>query len=73
MAHIAHLVEDLGPINDDNLLQYEAAVVDEARRIAAGQSMMLATGEHLRVLLRWLDGREPERQAPAWDGVGNPF
>jgi len=37
--------------------RYETEIVAEARAIAEGRSMKLATGEHLRVLLSWLDGR----------------
>ena len=39
--------------------RYESDVVAEAREIAEGRSLKLATGEHLRVLLSWLDGRQP--------------
>jgi hypothetical protein len=53
--------------------QYEAEVVDEARRILAGESIKLPSREHLRVLLAWLDGRHTEREVPSWNGIGNPF
>lgn len=35
---------------------YEAALVAQARRIASGESSTQPNPEHLRVLLRWLDG-----------------
>lgn len=35
---------------------YEAALVAQARRIATGESSTQPNPEHLRVLLRWLDG-----------------
>ena len=49
-------------IEDDQSAQlcdrYESALVAEAREIAEGRSLKLATDEHLRVLLSWLDGHE---------------
>ncbi|TQF00209.1 MAG: hypothetical protein FKY71_04685 [Spiribacter salinus] len=55
--------EDIIGIEDDQSAQlcdrYESALVAEAREIAEGRSLKLATDEHLRVLLSWLDGRQP--------------
>lgn len=49
-------------LEDDQSAQlcdrYESELVDEARAIAEGRSLKLATNEHLRVLLAWLDGRQ---------------
>lgn len=76
MGNLACLFED----SEDAALQdsgaeYEAEMIEEARRIVAGRSMLLPSREHLRVLLVWLDGREPERkrEEPAWDAPGAPF
>lgn len=35
---------------------YERQIVEEARMIVAGTTMILASREHLRILLLWLDG-----------------
>ena len=39
--------------------RYESQIITEARAIAEGRSMKLATAEHLRVVLSWLDGGTP--------------
>lgn len=38
--------------------RYESAMVAEARAIVEGRTMKLATNEHLRVVLSWLDGAQ---------------
>jgi hypothetical protein len=35
--------------------RYESSVIDEARAIVAGKSLKLASVEHLRIALSWLD------------------
>ena len=62
---------------DEARARYESAVVEEARAIVAGHIAKLATKEHLRVVLDWLDSarfrlnrEQPEAQ---WDGDTPPF
>lgn len=35
--------------------RYESQVIEEARKIVAGKSLKLASAEHLRIALSWLD------------------
>ncbi|MBK1733643.1 hypothetical protein [Thiococcus pfennigii] len=46
--------------------RYEQRVIAEARAIAAGTSPAAPTVEHLRVVLRWLDGAQ-------WPVIGAAF
>lgn len=39
---------------------YEANLVNEARLIAEGKSEKHPNNEHLRILLKWLDGSHPD-------------
>jgi hypothetical protein len=62
---------------DEARAHYESGIVEEARAIAAGRSAKLASREHLRVLLDWLDGarfrlnrEQPEVES---DGDTPPF
>jgi len=43
------------PIIEEPVNDYESAMVEQARQIVAGNTMLLPTVEHLRVLLEWLD------------------
>lgn len=45
--------------------EYEIGVIEEARRLVAGELPGVPSLEHLRVLLTWLDGALPP--APAID------
>ena len=52
------------PLNGDHAVgllveQYERDLIEEARLIAVADEDEAATAEHLRVLLRWLDGTRP--------------
>lgn len=62
---------------DEARARYESAVVEEARAIVEGRTMKLATKEHLRVLLDWLDGARfrlnREQPEAGWDGDTPPF
>lgn len=62
---------------DEARARYESGIVEEARAIAAGRSAKLATREHLRVLLDWLDGARfrlnREQPEAEWDGDTPPF
>ena len=42
--------EAVSVVND-----YDSAMVEQARQIVAGETMLLPTVDHLRVLLEWLD------------------
>jgi hypothetical protein len=44
----------------EEIARYECAIVNQARRIATGESKHRPDKEHLRVLLSWLDGSEKE-------------
>ena len=63
--------------SDEARVLYESEMVEEARAIVEGRSMMLATREHLRVVLDWLDGARVrlnrERPRADWDGATPPF
>jgi len=70
--------EDSGQLQaEEARVGYESEIVEEARAIVAGRSGKLATKEHLRVVLEWLDGAtgRPEQEQPEadWDGVSPPF
>ena len=56
---------------------YEAAIVDEARAIVAGEHSGKPSVEHLRVLLEWLEGLRVrlnlEQPEDPWDGDTPPF
>jgi len=62
---------------DEARARYESKVVEEARAIAEGRTAKLATKEHLRVLLEWLDGARfrlnLEQPELGWDGDTPPF
>ena len=51
----------------------QAELVEEARRIAAGESLLRPARAHLQALISWLDGRKAENPAPSWNGEGDPF
>jgi len=55
--------EAIASLGDDQSARacerYETELVAEARAIAQGRSRKPPTGEHLRVLLSWLDGPSP--------------
>ena len=40
--------------------KYEMGVIEEARRLVAGELPGVPSLEHLRVLLAWLDGALPQ-------------
>lgn len=63
MQQLANITED----------RREALLIDEARRIAAGESRKQPSADHLMALLTALDGRPPEPPRQAWDGRGLPF
>lgn len=62
---------------DEARAHYESAVVEEARAIVEGRTVKLATKEHLRVVLEWLDGARfrlnREQPEAEWDGDTPPF
>ncbi len=43
--------------------EYEMGVIEEARRLVAGELPGVPSLEHLRVLLTWLDGALPHSTA----------
>jgi len=50
--------------------RYEAAVIDEARAIVAGEIEQAPSVEHLRIALEWMDGARP---APREEDGEAPF
>ncbi len=58
---------------DDALARYEHDIVAEARKIVAGETLMLPHFEHVRVLLSWLDGRAPPSRPVPFPAAGDPF
>lgn len=53
--------------------RYEEELIAEARELFRENRIQSVTREHLRVLFKWLDGKVPQPELPAWNRDGTPF